>query len=177
MTPISRVNRDIFHDIARRKGARARAGSVTLSHPLFSPAPPLPVPRSAAHHSADPSEVDEKFSELLFLELSRHAPTTSRKFHNVNAIAIRFADRRPDSAYLRSRASFEFISHSFANCCGIPSTSRKFLCTRARAQLIINDCTQHEVRKFLMPCRNRAKLHHFIARCLFLSNQMRLFND
>lgn len=139
---------------------------------LCSRPPPLPVPRSAAHHSADPSEVDEKFSELLSLELSRHAPTTSRKFHDVNAIAIRFADRRPDSAYLRSRASFEFINHSFANCCGIPSTSRKFLCTRARARLIINDCTQHEVRKFLMPCRNRAKLHHFIARCLFLSNQM-----
>lgn len=74
---------------------------------LCSRPPPLPVPRSAAHHSADPSEVDEKFSELLSPELSRHAPTTSRKFHDVNAIAIRFADRRPDSAYLRSRASFE----------------------------------------------------------------------
>lgn len=125
MTPISRVNRDIFHDIARRKGARARAGSVTLSHPLFSPPAPSSF-LSAAYHSADPSEVDEKFSELLSLELSRHAPTTSRKFHDVNAIAIRFADRRPDFAYLRSRASFEFISHRFANCCGIPSTSGNF---------------------------------------------------
>lgn len=41
------------------------------------------------HHSADPPEVDEKFSELLSRELSRRAPPTSRKFRDVNAIALR----------------------------------------------------------------------------------------
>lgn len=73
MTPISRVNRDIFHDIARRKGARARVGSVTLSHPAFAapapPPPPFPARFSpataAARHSADPSEVDEKFFRVV----------------------------------------------------------------------------------------------------------------
>lgn len=40
MTPISRVNRDIFHDIARWKGARASRRSGTLSR-LFASFPPL----------------------------------------------------------------------------------------------------------------------------------------
>lgn len=131
MTPISRVNRDIFHDIARRKGARARARVLSPFLTLCSPTPLPPsfLSGTAAHHSADPSEVDEKFSELLSLELSHHASTTSRKFHDVNAIAIRSADRRPYFAYLRNRACYEFISHRFANCCGNSSTSGKFLCT------------------------------------------------
>lgn len=113
MTPISRVNRDIFHDIARRKGARASR----FRHP-FSPCVPPPVlSLLLPHHSADPPEVDEKFSELLSRELSRRAPTTSRKFRDVNAIALRAAaDRRPDFACSRVPASSKFIGHCLANC-------------------------------------------------------------
>lgn len=133
MTPISRVNRDIFHDIAQQKGALVRAGSATLSHPLSSPPFSLPFPPSplsntsfilsfslqykrAQQHSADLPEVDEKFSELLSRELSRRAPTTSRKFCDVNAIARRTAeDPLAGFAYLLARASREFIGHRFAN--------------------------------------------------------------
>lgn len=40
-------------------------------------------------------------------------------------------------------------------------------------RLIINDCIQHKVRKFLISCRSIAKLNNFIVSCcLFLSNQM-----
>lgn len=137
MTPISRVNRDIFHDIARRKGARARAGSVTLSHPLCSPASPPGsfLSGTAAHHSADPSEVDEKFSRVVIPGvIAPHADDESKIPYkcDINAIALRAADRRPDFAYLLSRASFEFIGHHFANCRGNPPTLRKFLCTCPR---------------------------------------------
>lgn len=124
MTPISRVNRDIFHDIARRKGARASrfrhpfSPSVLtplrctlLFHSLF-----LSLSATATQHSADLPEVDEKFSELLSRELSRRAPTTSRKFRDVNAIARRTAENPlAGFAYLLGRASREFIGHRFAN--------------------------------------------------------------
>lgn len=50
-------------------------------------------------------------------ELSRRPSATSRKFHDVNAIARR-ADRRTNFAYLRNYlTSSEFISHHLANCC------------------------------------------------------------
>lgn len=89
------------------------------------PLPPFPTPlsfslslsnTSAQQHSADMPEVDEKFSELLSRELSRRAPTTSRKFCDVNAIARRTAeDPLAGFAYLLARASREFIGHRFAN--------------------------------------------------------------
>lgn len=87
--------------------------------------PPFPTPlsfslslsnTSAQQHSADLPEVDEKFSELLSRELSRRAPTTSRKFCDVNAIVRRTAeDPLAGFAYLLARASREFIGHRFAN--------------------------------------------------------------
>lgn len=125
MTPISRVNRDIFHDIARRKGARASRFRHPFSPSVLTP-PPSAAPSSstlsfslsatATQHSADLPEVDEKFSELLSRELSRRAPTTSRKFRDVNAIARRTAENPlAGFAYLLGRASREFIGHRFAN--------------------------------------------------------------
>lgn len=94
---------------------------------LCSPASGSLLSDVTMHHSADSPEVDEKFSELLSRELSRHAPATSRKFHDVNAITLRATDRRTDFAYLRSRVSSEFIGHRLANYRGNSSTSGKFL--------------------------------------------------
>lgn len=100
MTPISRVNRDIFHDIARRKGARASrhpfSPSLSLSFPLLSlSSTPRTILRIRRRWM-------KSFPSCYPRELSRRAPTTSRKFRDVNAIALRAAaDRRPDFACSR----------------------------------------------------------------------------
>lgn len=115
--------------ISRHRAVKGRSGEHG-SPPFLACSPASRSLFSTMHHSADSPEVDEKFSELLSRELSRRAPATSRKFHDINAISLRAADRRMDFAYLRkqcSRASSEFIGHYLTNRCENLSTSEKFL--------------------------------------------------
>lgn len=124
--------------ISRHRAAEGRSCASRFCHP-FSPsvlARP-PARSSAAHHSANPSEVDEKFSELLSLELSRHAPTTSRKFHDVNAIAIRSADRISLICAAGLPSNLSAVSQTAAGFC----QHRGYFYARAFVRLIINDCT------------------------------------
>lgn len=84
--------------ISRHRTVEGRSRDRVALPPFLARSPAFRSLFSAAtmHHSADSPEVDEKFSELLSRELSHRAPATSRKFHDVNAIAFRAADRRTD---------------------------------------------------------------------------------
>lgn len=74
--------------ISRHRAMEGRSHESTLLPFLpFASLPRSLFSAAIMHHFADP-KVDEKFSELLSWELSRRAPATNRKFHDVNAIAL-----------------------------------------------------------------------------------------